>query len=346
MDLAEVYSGVLEKLAKIDYGRVWPGFKLYPFALYDKNEAIIDGKRMRRPKEFFANTFIEYGGRKIFIWSVEGKGFDGDFDVLAANLVHEAFHCFQLDSNEKRFPSDLDLLAFPTTYEGINAKYNENVLLSEMVSNGSYSDLGKLISLRRERKKTIGDIINQEYDAETIEGGAEYAGTMALQQLSKAKYEERLRKYCALIKEVSPLQIDIRRISYYLGALLLLVYEKNGIDFHHFGEKTFYEIAESQTTPLPCVTADYDSIKKLVAEDLAKKKASIENFIGTAKELVKTDGLICGYDPMNMIRYKNYVLCSHFVFLTVAGKEVSLMKPTLLELSKGSNQAIMGYYTN
>jgi hypothetical protein len=48
--------------------------------------------------------------------------------------------------------------------------------------------LSKFISARKYREGLVGDIINQEYLVESIEGIAEYLGCMTLKQISMDKY--------------------------------------------------------------------------------------------------------------------------------------------------------------
>lgn len=92
MELMQAYAQVKKRLEQLDFHSFWPGFAPCPFAIYDSEFAVLDGKQMPRPEGFYANTALEHEGRWIAIWKLEEGT---DLDILASKLVHEMFHAFQ-----------------------------------------------------------------------------------------------------------------------------------------------------------------------------------------------------------------------------------------------------------
>jgi hypothetical protein len=61
------------------------------------------------------------------------------------------------------------------------------------------------------------------------------------------------------------------------------------------------------------------------------KKEKFEDFFKQKREETTGDFIICGYDPMNMIKSGNMVLCSHFIMLRKeGGGETLFVKGPLL----------------
>lgn len=54
--------------------------------------------------------------------------------------------------------------------------------------------------------------------------------------------------------------------------------------------------------------------------------------------------LICGYDPMNMLRSGTLIYCSHFVFLKCGDEIKRLLSPVVLRVAPGSDRDIIEYY--
>lgn len=342
MELISVYNEVKKRLSKIRFEEIWTGFHLFNFSLYDDKKAVIHDTVIDKPENFFANTSEVYNGETIAIWDI--SDFDGDFDLLTANLVHEMFHCFQNENGESRYPSDLELLIYPDSLENYELKQTENAMLADSVLSGRTVDLGKILRCRGLRAGLIGAVIGQEYRAETIEGAAEYAGMTALLHLSPEKYRARLEKYCAMIAEPSPLLFDIRRICYYTGTLLMLLYRKAGLDDFPFTDKPHFETVKEKTAEEGIAIRSYPDIREMLRDTVKKREKEISSFRESHPVFTEARGFICGYDPMNMIRCGDYILCSHLVFLNVSGKTRQIMQPVLLQMEKNDSCHVAGYY--
>lgn len=342
MILEKIYKEVENRITCIDFNKIWPNFKCYKFYIYDESYAYTNGMLISKPESFFANTSLEYNNDIVAIWNI--NDFDGDFDILTANLIHEMFHAFQKSNGDNRYPNDLDLLAYPNDDNIFQLKFNENKILSSIILNNSFNDLEKFIYIRSLREAKLGKIIENEYFAETIEGCAEYAGTMALQQINKDKYQTRIERYCSLINTPTKLLFDVRKISYYIGTLLQIVLEKRNVNFKIQSEKSIYnickEIIRTNKTNID-INNEVSSFLNIYKES---KKEKINIFLQKANKVVCISSEICGYDPMNMIRDNDFILCSHFVFLKENEKIINIMQPVLLHLENGSNIRIDKYY--
>lgn len=109
-------------------------------------------------------------------------------------------------------------------------------------SQGNYalgiSLISEFVSIRKIREGIIGEFIKCEYNTETMEGMAEYCGTMALKQLNINKYNSRMEHYLKVIKKYDDVFFDTRRISYYVGAVLIVALKDTVISFYHNAGKT------------------------------------------------------------------------------------------------------------
>ena len=125
----EMYGRVSSRLEQVDMAALWPGFRRYPFALYDDRCACVAGEMLPRPEAFRGNTAIPWGDGYMAIWDI-GPDPVADADELAGRLAHEMFHAHQLTTGETRFPDDLHWLCHPPTAEALALHHREHGLLA------------------------------------------------------------------------------------------------------------------------------------------------------------------------------------------------------------------------
>lgn len=353
--IRELYEILKSRLDGVDFGAIWEGFHRYPFALYNDESVWLDDEVIPHDNRFLGNTCIEYGGGRIAIWNI-GCGADGDADIFASSLVHEMFHAFQMESGETRFPNDLVTLDYPMDIMNFRVKLEENRLLAGACRGGRERGrdlLRRFAGLRLYRESIIGGFTDCECLTETVEGMAEYAGIMALNQLSGKKFDERVEKYLSIIESPGELLFDPRRISYYTGALLTLAAKLAGIDLSHgLGAEqrsVFWILADTldASAQEPDMSGLPDGgISQLLSEFRAAREAMLCGFTAVNRE--RTDGsyTICGYDPMNMIKSQGRVLCKNFIMLKEDGKGEAqfIGGPVLLELEENSVNRVKAYY--
>ena len=261
MDLLQTYHKVNSILDGVNFNTLFEGFHKYRFALYSSKEIILDGQVLPPRDDFRGNTAKEYEGEYIAIWNMEFDSVE-DEERLAYLLVHEMFHCHQHTNNESRFPSDLDLLDYPEDVDNFTKKYNENRYLTDAYEQQDTELFRNFVSIRKERYEKYPSMVCQEWKAETLEGMAEYIGLKALKQINEEKYTAVVDSYMDKLREESKLLFDVRRISYYTGAVYFLCLERMGMPVRNdFGsELTAFEQNPVDSRGLEVKVSSYDFI--------------------------------------------------------------------------------------
>jgi len=350
--MRELYKIVDEIIAGLDFDKIWSGFSKFNFALYDKENVYFKDEVIPYDNRFLGNTSIEYNGEFVAIWHVENPHKE-DSQTLAADLVHEMFHAFQRTHNESRYPNDLKMLNYPDNMENYAIRHIENLLLTNAFLSDDLSIkkefLKNFLSARKYRENLIGDIIKQEYYAETIEGMAEYIGSMALKQISHEKYTNRIKGFIENLRVLDNRFFDTRRLSYYTGTVFCILLSEVGINIYHkIGEteKPFFSlIAENSKSEKPIVNINIENLSEMTKKYTNDKKSKFDDFFKTTKEKVSGDYFICGYDPMNMIKVDDMILCSHFVMLKSndSDEPVFIHGPVVVNLKKGSFNEVCSF---
>lgn len=226
MDLLNREQEVKQRLERLDFGSLWPGFRQYGFALYDSERAVLNGEVFPRPAEFWANTALLWQGRQVAIW---GMREDLDLDVLAAKLSHEMFHAFQQEQGEGRFADELQAAGrLCPTPELLQLCHEENRLLASLAGRFDPGMWGKFLSLRRTRQERFPYEYDYQCRVEAIEGSAQYVELEALRRLAPEKYAAALKRLTERVAGLEPL-FSLRPLCYDTGALLLLVLLQNGL---------------------------------------------------------------------------------------------------------------------
>lgn len=88
-------------------------------------------------------------------------------------------------------------------------------------------------------------------------------------------------------------------------------------------------------------------IEKAINENIAHKKGLIDKYMKSSDRIAtKGDFFISGYDPMNMIKIDNKILCKTFISLTdIRTNEKNIyMGETLLEMKGGTVDKVECFY--
>jgi hypothetical protein len=350
--MRELYKLIDEIIDSVNFDKIWSGFSKFKFALYDKVNVYFEDEVIPYDNRFLGNTSIEYDNKFIAIWYVDNAD-KVDAQILAADLIHEMFHAFQRTHNEDRYPNDLIMLDYPDNIENYVVKHMENLILTNAFLSDDVNEKREFakhyMSARKYRENLIGDIIKQEYYAETIEGIAEYVGCMALKQISYEKYAGRVKGYIENLKILDNRFFDTRRLSYYTGAIFCILLSNMGLNIHHkIGESEnplFLIIAKKSKAKKPIVNFSIEDISDKIKKYANDKIKQFEDFFETHSERVESDYFICGYDPMNMIKIDNMILCSHFVMLkgNENNEPVFIQGPVVVNLKKDSCNEVCSY---
>ena len=344
MDLLQIYKKVDSILDTLDFNLVFAGFHKYRFALYSSKEIILDEQVLPPREDFRGNTAKEYEEEYIAIWNMEFDPVE-DVERLAYLLVHEMFHCHQFTHKETRFPCDFELLNYPDDVDNFTKKYTENCYLADAYEKKEEQLFQKFVCIRKTRFETYPSMVRQEWKTESLEGMAEYVGLKTLEQINKEKYTAIVESYLGKLREENKLLFDVRKISYYTGAVYFLCLERFGFTIRNdFGSKlTAFEQNMVDITGVHADIRAYDFIPTLLAELAAEKQQMIQEHIKVS-DYTECKAIICGYDPMNMFRRGDLVYCRHFVCLEEEGKVKTFTSRIVLKLAEGSNRDVVGYY--
>lgn len=375
-----LYEQIHKRIREIDFSKLWEGFHPFSFALYTREQVVFSDYCIPWNTCFIGNTAIWYENQYLAIWEItEGdKKEEVDFDLLAASIVHEMFHAYQNEKKEFRYPKDLLFLLEIKQESYYLDRFYETILLSEAFRKKEREDILSLLlefcERRIQRERAYPQEVGNEYCAETIEGMAEYVGILALEQLAKEKAEEKLSFYYHKVNEISHYQTDIRRSAYLTGTLLLYLAKQLNLRIsHQIGEEsqcvyflinqaikeqveenTKKENADEKLNGQKMLQASFknceerkrNQLKEVIRNVWKNKKEKIEEFY--ALEVEKTEGefFISGFDPMNMLRVEDWVLCSNFVRLTEreGDKIISFMGKTLLQMKQESVNEVVAYF--
>lgn len=346
-DLTMIYMALEERLARVDFEAIWPGFQPAPFALYLDEVCCFQGELIPRPDVFIGNTALDYEGSTIAIWNMASSRVEGadSLDLLAGSLVHEIFHVHQKTMGEKRFPKDLDLLLYPHSRELTAWTRKESSLLAEGGEN-PLADLAQLAFIRREKDRLSGGATADEYRAETAEGLAEYAGLMALSQLNSGLARQQIEKYKGLLGDGSYL-FDIRRRCYFSGVLLALLVGEAGLPLvHDLGsDKSFWEllaIPAGETEPMS--EEDLEAAHTLMAKESQRKAVLLADFSARFPHERPVSCQIIGYDPMNLTRVGDYLLSSHFLMTDEKAPPLPMMGDRMVRMKAGDPRQLEAVY--
>ena len=148
------------------------------------------------------------------------------------------------------------MLSYPDDVVIHTIRQEENKLLASIFSEGDTSKkeaiLQSFIQLRKYRAEKAHNIIKQEFLSETIEGMAEYAGCMALKQLSPNHYRQVIQNNINILADPAPFFFDIRKMSYYTGSMLCLALSETGTSFYHeIGKESLslFELISKEVPP-------------------------------------------------------------------------------------------------
>lgn len=353
--MRKLYRKIELELDKVKFGDIWSGFSRTEFALYNNEMIFLKDGETPYDRRFLGNTSIDFKGSRLAIWKVEDVE-NEDSKVLASNIVHEMFHSYQYLNDEARFPNDLKGLDYPMELNNFEIKYRENKLIvscfNEIEKEEKVDLLEEIISLRNLRRKKYGENIDYEFEIETIEGSAEYCASKALKYICKDLYKERMDDYKNKLDNDTELLFHIRRASYYTGTLFLLILDDLNIDFTQEikGQtETIYKEVSSKIKHTKAGTEkiDYPEIEDQYIKFTEKRKNKFEDFFKNDYDTIKIDALICGYDPMNMIKDGDMILCSHFIMMEdkPSKRKVFLKGPVVVKLVKDTLNNVKEYYT-
>ncbi len=351
--MRDIYNKLEFELNKIDFNTLWEEFKRYDFAIYDNENVYLKDSIIEKDNRFIGNTCIKYNDEYLAIWYLESIE-NIDIELLASNIVHEMFHCYQLENsiNVKNncYPTELEGLNYPKSNGIFQSRYTESKLIIEILDtddmNLAYKLFNNFINLRYKRMRNNTEIL-YEYLMETIEGTAEYVGLKSLKLLNNQKYIEKYNEYYDIVLDFDLYFFNIRKYAYFMGTLILLAIEKLNIIINSeinnstIMEELFIEFKD-------CREIDIENnieIEEKYNNYIENQKSAIKNAKIELKTEISGKYIISGYDPMNMIKIDNEILHNHFVMLRDLDGEIILLKEKVITVLDDKNiDNIVKYY--
>ncbi len=334
--MRDIYEAIEQNIKKLNFDKLFPKFKQYDFALYNKDEVFLKDKVIPFDERFIGNTTIEYENKGIAIWNLNYKV--EDIDVFTSKIVHEMFHAFQLDQKEARFPNEYQGVLYDYNEENLIWKFKETQFLVEAYKEQSLSKFNDFLASRKLRCDKFKILVNYESGIETVEGMAKFIEVSVLEQLKpdlKVKSIEDL-----LINLQNPKNyIPVRKISYDIGALIMLTAEILGIKYNRViigNVENVYEWFDN-TKSFNLESLDkIDIDKAFIIKYNLGLKIKIEEFLIDDFEIINNITLT-GFDPMNTYKYKKYLIFDHFVRIKTFNEEKNIFGTSCAKLDKENN---------
>lgn len=317
--MRDLYKKIDSLITKLNFDEIWKGFTPCDFALYNKETVFLKNEEIPPDERYMGNTAKIIDGKPIAIWHVSDAP-KVDPETLASKVVHEMFHGFQMSQGDTRWADEFKLFAYPRDLDNYELKLAENHYLAKAMEENCQTSFEQFSTIRRARKRLIGDFIIEEFKTETLEGTATYVELMALKQISHEKFVDAVEKHIKIIRNPEKL-FNIRDISYSVGAMLCIALKVMGINFHHelTETRTLFELIELKPNIVETKFETFQSELQKRFDDFHK---SHSNKVSVKKQ-------ITGFDPMNMVRLGDEILCEHFVCLDdliIDGKVLLIME--------------------
>ena len=331
--LIDLYAKVCMRLSTLHWEDISPGFHRYPFAIYTSSTVCLEGTLMPWTPEFRGNTSIEYDGQRIAIWDIENDPMD-DPDLLTSNLVHEMFHCHQHASGHVDWPDDLMLLSLPASPACDALRAEEHRLLREALLGDLPRAFGEFLRIRARRRSSDPALTREEEKVEALEGAAEFAGLRALTALKPDRYHESLSSVLAWLSADDERFFDRRRMAYFTGTAIRLCLAAQGWPTDQLPD------AQPSAWPIPPLSEKLCTARQ--ALDAAHRRRMSALLLDSRR--VPCHAQLTGYDPMNMFRVDDQLICEHFAILTDETGTISLMSPVVLTLAPVSTNLVVAYH--
>lgn len=314
MELIDKYEIVTNLINKVDYNKLFLGFKKKNIALYDDNKVAYNGKYVEKTNDFFANTSIEYKGEYIGIWKIDSES---DLEIIASKLIHETFHAYQIENNESRFADEINTIVnYKYNELNIALKQEENNLIAKLLNNFNHEDFNKFINIRKIRRKKFKLETEYELKIEQIEGTATFVVLQSLKEINYQKYLDKL-----LIMKNSILDMKnnfpIRINCYNTGALIMKVMKDNNLKINEkFNDKYYLSYYLD-------VDNDMDFIYQNI-EMINNARILINKYNEASKEIINANAIssnlvlngkykIDGINVYDARYYNNYLITKYFL---------------------------------
>lgn len=338
----KIYTNLKDIFSSINFNALEDGFTQYNFALYNQEKVYFDGYSIDHDNRFLGSTAIEYENEYIAIFYLDNPK-NINLDILAKDIIHEMYHAHQFTKGVTVFPDDFVGLDYPLEINYLSQKYNEVNILKELFSANEFynetkiKDIEESISIRQKQYSHIREF---EVLIEDLEGTAEYIGLKSLAQMNLTIFNQVVENYILALTEDFEILLNPRKYHLIFGALFNIVSDDKlfeDIDVkrkeeNNFSESTILNKIENAIT---------------VKQDILKDKINLA--YEKSIDLIEGNFRIIGYDPMNMFKLDDKIICETFVVLKDLdqGTNLNLNGPVILEdLSNDNRHTNKVYISN
>lgn len=338
-DIIEVCKKLKKDIVEDDFNKYWNGFIKSDLALYDdENVYFIDYSNDRDVyidkwnSNFFGSTVIKYNDKYMAIWDIKTLKPNTSYEKLYSGIVHEMFHCYQNEIGDKRYPNEVMAVNYPSNKENITLRTLERKYLLRAVFERDIEEKNKLISqfisYREKRKDIIGDYLDYELGLESMEGTAMYVEYKGFLEKSLLPREFVLSKYGLDLSDYPKDLKKLRPSCYSAGVFICLLLDKLVPDWkveYIQSQKFLYDILKGNIKLVQNSVSieDYSIGEYLIQIDKVSRFREI-NKVKSGKKykiILRGDMGLAGFDPMNIVKYKDKILHKHFIKIRTNDKE-------------------------
>ncbi len=332
------YLALEKRLDKLNFKALWPGFKRFNFALYDGKDVYLNKETKPWDHRFLGCTAIKYNDEFIAIWDLRLIPQDYDLDILCANIVHEMFHCFQLEKKETKYPNEILGLDYPLLVENQVLRYEEvqylNRAFLEEDEKLMRRNLNHFMSCRLKREKILGNYIEYEYGLESFEGIPRYVEYKALAQLTSEEYSQ--STYLNHLEEINSKLLIVRHNCFAPGMLIACILDRlkegwkdNFIDQKKYSFeilKEFFNIEEVEIKTDEKIKSQFETLIDKRKEEI---KELFDSVLKHDHQKIKGNYQLTGFDPMNAVKVGNQVYHQYFLKIKEDDNEITYEGPII-----------------
>lgn len=333
--MKSLYNQIESKLSTIDFSALYPGFKRFPFALYDNHTVTMASQTFAKDNRFIGNTAIAWENDYLAIWSIDDAKAPHDVNLLTAKIVHEMFHAFQYTNQESRFPNELDALFYVYDSYNLSLKHQENILLTQIID-GNLTLFKDFLAIRKTRHHHFKKQAMYEAKTEMIEGMAQKIELEVLKQLNFQAYHNALKQLKKRITNISKL-LPIRQISYDIGTALFHVLDRLNITYKTPFKETKLTVSEQliaeSKMPLKPLFID-DTVQAHIESFNQKRLNIIDDHRQNTNKIIEGPLTLLGLDPMHCFGIDNEIYCPHFLMFKNQNQTQTLKQPVLFTVDQ------------
>jgi len=315
--MKKTHLEISRRIGKLDFGRLYPGFHPFRFALYNDKKVCFGETEIPWDRRFVANTAIDYNNEIIAIWDM--KCACADMDIFASLMVHEMLHAYQHECGTA-FPDDLVGIFYPRNLDNFTLRFRENQLLAGLTEKFDATVWADFKAIRAYRRQQHQEAVDYEIKTESIEGSAQFVELSALKQLSSDLYRKRLDRI--LLRLRSPEKIfDARLLSYDTGSLIRMVIADNGMDQPDWAQEK--PCADIPSQEVPGIREEFDKYFSAIDK-------KVQELLSAAEKMDISGRTLTGFDPYNVRSSGNYLYHPNFIGVANDGEKPEFFTGTFV----------------